>query len=37
LAFYVTTAVAFRPTEDNPYLHLADDEIDLQELREATL
>lgn len=37
LAFYVTTAVSFRPTADNPYLHLADDDIDLQELREATL
>lgn len=37
LAFYVATAVAFQPAEQNPYLHIADDEIDLQELREATL
>ena len=37
LAFYVATAVAFQPTAENPYLHLADDEVDLQELREATL
>ncbi len=35
LAFYVTTAVAFQPTAENPYLHLAEEE--LEELRQASL
>ncbi|KAK9830954.1 hypothetical protein WJX81_002346 [Elliptochloris bilobata] len=34
LAFYVTTALAFRPAAENPYLSFADDELDLEELRE---
>jgi hypothetical protein len=34
LAFYVTTALAFRPAAENPYLSFADDELDLDELRE---
>ena len=34
LAFYATTALAFRPAAENPYLSFADDELDLDELRE---
>lgn len=34
LAFYTTTALAFRPAAENPYLSFADDELDLEELRE---
>jgi len=30
----VTTALAFRPAAENPYLSFADDELDLDELRE---
>ena len=35
LAFYVATAIAFQPTAENPYLHLAEEE--LEELRQASL
>ena len=32
LAFYLTTGYMFRPVVDNPYLHLNEDELDLEEI-----